>query len=429
MNLSKQIKKPFTIVAVTITLAIVFILMALTYMISFQNQDAMMINTSGRQRMLSQRITKQVFYNLIDDNNEIQRYSKNDLNQSVQEWKDAQQFLVNGNNINGGLERVDSLLNITGEQILEVERLVSLIANEDIRLEDAAGKISIIETNFLAHMEQITSWLQQESERKNKLAINICFVLTIIALSIILIEFFIFVLPAARHLSKKNTDLTQANKQLTDFAQITAHNLRAPIGNLIFLSNFYKEADSDQEKSELFEKINTVIQHLDETIHVLLDGLQIKTRDDIVMEELSFQKTLDQTKDLLSGEILKTKAIITSDFTAASSITYNKIYLESIILNLVGNAIKYSDPNRIPEIKVYTKMSKGRTQLFVSDNGLGINLERQGKKVFGLHQTFHRHQNSKGIGLFMTKNHVQSLGGTIEVESVPNKGSTFAVSF
>jgi len=429
MNLSKQIKKPFTIVAVTITLAIVFILMALTYMISFQNQDAMMINTSGRQRMLSQRITKQVFYNLIDDNNEIQRYSKNDLNQSVQEWKDAQQFLVNGNNINGGLERVDSLLNITGEQILEVERLVSLIANEDIRLEDAAGKISIIETNFLAHMEQITSWLQQESERKNKLAINICFVLTIIALSIILIEFFIFVLPAARHLSKKNTDLTQANKQLTDFAQITAHNLRAPIGNLIFLSNFYKEADSDQEKSELFEKINTVIQHLDETIHVLLDGLQIKTRDDIVMEELSFQKTLDQTKDLLSGEILKTKAIITSDFTAASSINYNKIYLESIILNLVGNAIKYSDPNRIPEIKVYTKMSKGRTQLFVSDNGLGINLERQGKKVFGLHQTFHRHQNSKGIGLFMTKNHVQSLGGTIEVESVPNKGSTFAVSF
>lgn len=429
MNLSKQIKKPFTIVAVTITLAIVFILMALTYMISFQNQDAMMINTSGRQRMLSQRITKQVFYNLIDDNNEIQRYSKNDLNQSVQEWKDAQQFLVNGNNINGGLERVDSLLNITGEQILEVERLVSLIANKDIRLEDAAGKISIIETNFLAHMEQITSWLQQESERKNKLAINICFVLTIIALSIILIEFFIFVLPAARHLSKKNTDLTQANKQLTDFAQITAHNLRAPIGNLIFLSNFYKEADSDQEKNELFEKINTVIQHLDETIHVLLDGLQIKTRDDIVMEELSFQKTLDQTKDLLSGEILKTKAIITSDFTAASSITYNKIYLESIILNLVGNAIKYSDPNRIPEIKVYTKMSKGRTQLFVSDNGLGINLERQGKKVFGLHQTFHRHQNSKGIGLFMTKNHVQSLGGTIEVESVPNKGSTFAVSF
>ena len=429
MNLSKQIKKPFTIVAVTITLAIVFILMALTYMISFQNQDAMMINTSGRQRMLSQRITKQVFYNLIDDNNEIQRYSKNDLNQSVQEWKDAQQFLVNGNNINGGLERVDSLLNITGEQILEVERLVSLITNKDIRLEDAAGKISIIETNFLAHMEQITSWLQQESERKNKLAINICFVLTIIALSIILIEFFIFVLPAARHLSKKNTDLTQANKQLTDFAQITAHNLRAPIGNLIFLSNFYKEADSDQEKSELFEKINTVIQHLDETIHVLLDGLQIKTRDDIVMEELSFQKTLDQTKDLLSGEILKTKAIITSDFTAASSITYNKIYLESIILNLVGNAIKYSDPNRIPEIKVYTKMSKGRTQLFVSDNGLGINLERQGKKVFGLHQTFHRHQNSKGIGLFMTKNHVQSLGGTIEVESVPNKGSTFAVSF
>lgn len=429
MNLSKQIKKPFTIVAVTITLAIVFILMALTYMISFQNQDAMMINTSGRQRMLSQRITKQVFYNLIDDNNEIQRYSKNDLNQSVQEWKDAQLFLVNGNNINGGLERVDSLLNITGEQILEVERLVSLIANKDIRLEDAAGKISIIETNFLAHMEQITSWLQQESERKNKLAINICFVLTIIALSIILIEFFIFVLPAARHLSKKNTDLTQANKQLTDFAQITAHNLRAPIGNLIFLSNFYKEADSDQEKNELFEKINTVIQHLDETIHVLLDGLQIKTRDDIVMEELSFQKTLDQTKDLLSGEILKTKAIITSDFTAASSITYNKIYLESIILNLVGNAIKYSDPNRIPEIKVYTKMSKGRTQLFVSDNGLGINLERQGKKVFGLHQTFHRHQNSKGIGLFMTKNHVQSLGGTIEVESVPNKGSTFAVSF
>ena len=329
------------------------------------------------------------------------------------------------------LVQVDSVLKITSSQINEIsDNVKSLISEPDdnqIRL--YVGNITNLENDFLLNMEKITNWLQEESERKNRLAVNICYILTAIALIIILIEFFLVILPSQKDLREKNNNLVIANKQLSDFAQITAHNLRAPIGNLIFLSNFYRDAESDEERNELFVKFNTVIKHLDETINVLLDGLKIKTKNEIHTQKLNFNDILSHTKDLLVGEIIETNAVITSDFSSAPFINYNKIYMDSIMLNLVGNALKYRDDNRSTQIHIKTENTKNFIKLYVEDNGLGIDLERQGKKIFGLHQTFHRNKNSKGIGLFMTKNQIQSMGGSIDVHSIPDKGSTFIVTF
>ncbi|MEQ9412921.1 MAG: ATP-binding protein, partial [Cyclobacteriaceae bacterium] len=103
--------------------------------------------------------------------------------------------------------------------------------------------------------------------------------------------------------------------------------------------------------------------------------------------------------------------------------------MESIIQNLVGNAIKYRSPERNPEIEVKTFRVNDETYFSVVDNGLGINLERHGGKIFGLHKTFHRHTEAKGVGLFITKTQVEAMGGTITVESTVGKGSTFTINF
>ena len=223
--------------------------------------------------------------------------------------------------------------------------------------------------------------------------------------------------------------LTTQNIQLADFAHITSHNLRAPVSNLNSLLDFYKTAESEGERTILFEKFEIVINHLTETLNTLIEALKTKDDSDIEIEMLTFNEVLNKTKEILSGQILKTDTKITSDFTTNPNIKYNRVYLESIFLNLVGNAIKYKSEDRSPEIFISSALEDGVQNLKFKDNGLGINLERHGHKIFGLNKVFHRHPDAKGVGLFMTKVQVESMGGKISVESDVNVGSTFKINF
>jgi signal transduction histidine kinase len=112
-----------------------------------------------------------------------------------------------------------------------------------------------------------------------------------------------------------------------------------------------------------------------------------------------------------------------------SEIEYPYIYLESILYNLISNAIKYRRPDIQSEVKISTYSESGRVVLEVADNGMGIDLRRYGHQVFKLHKIFHKGHESKGLGLFIMKNQIETLGGSVSVESEPNKGSIFKVVF
>ncbi len=122
-------------------------------------------------------------------------------------------------------------------------------------------------------------------------------------------------------------------------------------------------------------------------------------------------------------------AEINVNFDDSEDVEFNRSYLESILLNLLTNAIKYSSPNRQPAINVYTKKEKDNTKLYFSDNGLGIDLKRHKDKIFGLYQRFHDHADSKGLGLYMVNSQIRVMGGEIEVVSEIDKGTTFILTF
>ena len=132
---------------------------------------------------------------------------------------------------------------------------------------------------------------------------------------------------------------------------------------------------------------------------------------------------------MLSARITEVSATIESDFSQAPAILYPNIYLESILLNLLSNSLNYIDPIRKPQIAFKTFTSNSNIVLEVRDNGLGINLDRYGHQVFKLHKTFHRHPESRGIGLFMIKNQIEALGGEISIASQVDKGTTIFVNF
>ncbi|SDT02383.1 PAS domain S-box-containing protein [Winogradskyella sediminis] len=236
------------------------------------------------------------------------------------------------------------------------------------------------------------------------------------------------IINAKNDLEKLAQKLIIQNTQLADFAQITSHNLRAPVSNLNALLGFYNDSD-EEEKAILVKKFQMVTNHLTTTLNTLVEAIKVRSDHEKEREDIKFDDVLKSTTEILAGEIIETKAIIKTDFSKVQIINYNKIYLESIFLNLLSNTLRYRSKDRIPEIYIESAINNSQVVLKISDNGLGINLDRHGHKIFGLNQVFHRHPDAKGIGLYMTKTQIEAMGGTIAVSSKVNEGTTFTIQF
>jgi signal transduction histidine kinase len=162
-------------------------------------------------------------------------------------------------------------------------------------------------------------------------------------------------------------------------------------------------------------------------LHELIESLKIQGNKDIMFDTVTFDTLFAKTLAIFDIQILDSKAVVTANFCEAPTVEYPKLYLESILLNLLSNAIRYRAPNRIAQIHFRTEIKNNEIILIATDNGLGIDLKKYGHKIFGLNNTFHRHPDSKGVGLFMTKTQIEAVGGSINVESEVDKGSTFKI--
>jgi signal transduction histidine kinase len=132
---------------------------------------------------------------------------------------------------------------------------------------------------------------------------------------------------------------------------------------------------------------------------------------------------------VLEIELEETKATVQREIWT-EKVLFPRLYLESIVMNLITNALKYRRPGVPPVISLRTYTDRDdRVILECQDNGLGIDLEAHGKKLFGLYKTFHAGKDSHGVGLFLIKTQIESQGGYISVDSEPNVGTTFKVTF
>ncbi|WP_309641843.1 PAS domain-containing sensor histidine kinase [Flavobacterium sp.] len=225
-------------------------------------------------------------------------------------------------------------------------------------------------------------------------------------------------------------ELTQNNKDLKQFSYITSHNLRAPLSNLTGLLNLMHEIPvENQELREVINGFSTSTNLLNETINDLVKVVIIKDNPSINKEEVLIKDVFENVFNQLSYLISLHKPILKIELEKVTILNINKAYLESILLNLFTNAIKYRSPKRILRIFVSSKEIDNQIVLVFKDNGIGIDLERNGDKIFGLYQRFHNYSDSKGLGLYLVKSQVESMGGTISVESEVDKGTTFTITF
>jgi PAS domain S-box-containing protein len=219
----------------------------------------------------------------------------------------------------------------------------------------------------------------------------------------------------------------EQNKHLMNFAHIVSHNLRNHAGNISMLLSLYDMEESDVEKEELLEHLGVASKRLNESISDLNEIIDQQNSTKGERKVLNIKETVHKIEEILTTERLANNVTIQKEIPADLSLKYNPAYLESIILNLLSNAIKYRHPDRKPEVSVKAEEREGSVHLEISDNGLGIDLEKHREKLFGMYNTFHQNKNSKGIGLFITKNQIESMGGSIDVQSKPNEGTTFKI--
>lgn len=229
------------------------------------------------------------------------------------------------------------------------------------------------------------------------------------------------------HMTQSLNVITNQNKKLTNFAHIVTHNLKEHAGNFESLLNFYNEASSMDEKDEIINHLSTVSDSLTKTIENLKDIVSKQLNRKIEIKPLNFNFYAKKVGQLLEMAILEKKAIIINNVSNDLTLYSNEAYLESIILNLASNALKYSHPERVPIISIDSETTKDSLIFRLTDNGIGIDLEKYGNDIFGLYNTFHGNDDAEGIGLYITKNQVEALGGTIEVESEVGIGTTFTI--
>ncbi|UPT66875.1 MAG: PAS domain S-box protein [Sphingobacteriales bacterium JAD_PAG50586_3] len=224
-------------------------------------------------------------------------------------------------------------------------------------------------------------------------------------------------------------DIVQRNKDLEQFAYIVSHNLRSPLANIMGFTEELKQKTNTEEQNQLFlDYLAVSVNKLDTVINDLNNILQVKHQVNELKETISLTQVLQDTETMLSNIIDSQDIKIKSDFSAIDEIKTIKSYLYSIFYNLITNSIKYRRSTVKSTIHIKSKTLPGFIILTFKDNGMGIDMAKQGENLFGLYKRFHTTvAEGKGVGLYITKTQIESIGGKIKVTSKVNSGTEFSI--
>lgn len=229
---------------------------------------------------------------------------------------------------------------------------------------------------------------------------------------------------------KMTADLSRRNKDLEQFSYIISHDLRAPVAVILGITDLATKTELD--KSEIAKIMSALYKSTDRLDGIIKDLNQILQLNQTLKEQktlISFSKLVTDIKESIGDTIEKEKVTILTDFTELDTLFSLKSYLYSIFYNFISNSIKYRRCDVPCSIEIRSKKLVDGIKLTFKDNGLGIDLEKAGSKLFGLYNRFHPEIEGKGMGLFMVKSQIEMLHGKINVKSEVGKGTEFSIEF
>jgi signal transduction histidine kinase len=227
-------------------------------------------------------------------------------------------------------------------------------------------------------------------------------------------------------LQEKNVELEKINFELDRFVYSASHDLRSPLTSILGLLNIMREEVSDAGTIHLVSLMEESILKLDNTIRDIV-AYSRNNRTNITIEpiglKLLVEEIMGNLRYLETGEFkipeqihIKNEIVFLGD--------RNRIQI--ILNNLLANAIRYRHPARKPEVVVEAVLKGQFVQITVKDNGIGINDKHIGK----IFEMFYRTSDTSagsGLGLYIVRETIKKLNGSIDVVSQVNEGSTFTI--
>jgi signal transduction histidine kinase len=238
------------------------------------------------------------------------------------------------------------------------------------------------------------------------------------------------VVKRTEELHKTIDNLYVQNQNLEQFSYIVSHNIRSPIARIMGLLQLFDYQNINNSFNiQVLQYIDECANNLNNIIADLSEIISIRKNLEKNKEYVALQANAESILESLKSEIIQTNAKITIESKGIDTIFSIKAYLQSILYNLVSNALKYKSPLRTPQITIVFQQVKGNLEIIVRDNGIGIDLENISEyQIFGLYKRVHNHVEGKGLGLYLVKTQVEALNGKIELTSTLGEGTTFTVT-
>ena len=224
-------------------------------------------------------------------------------------------------------------------------------------------------------------------------------------------------------------ELSRKHDELMQFSHIVSHNLRAPVASILGLSQILEYEVQSGEAADTKRYILQAARSMDDLLRDLNTVLSVRSTQEEKKETFLLSDVVSSVCINLKKEIDESSAVLNIGIDPdADELTSIKSYIQSTLFNLVCNAIKYRSTDKQPVISLKACIKGNQTVIAIADNGLGIDLAAHRERIFVLYGRLHHDREGKGLGLYMTKMQIESLNGTIEVESEKGKGTIFTIT-
>jgi len=436
------ILKSRSIMAIVLIVASLIAGQLITFQLTQRNLGtSRTINIAGRQRMLSQKLSKTALLLKTATTENDLAQPLDELNRAADLFELSHNGLLHGNTHLGLNKETDPQALLLFSEIessynsllTAAKKLPDAVKKDDkVLIETLTAIILESEKPFLKGMDAIVFHLDESSQTQIKSLERVSMLLFVLDLIVLFIGYIFIIRPAITFMDKAFSGLEELGMLKDEFVSLASHELRTPMTSIAGFVDMMREGRYGLVTKELQEPLGYIAESTDRLIRMVNDLLNVSRiesgRMKFTFEQVDLGKTVVKVVAGLLPFAKQRKLELTNDTKQDVVTQADSEKIEEILNNLIGNSLKFTDKGKVT---VTVKLDGDMGVVEVADTGIGIPTEGR-DKLFGKFQQISTdaaaRPNGTGLGLYLSRQMAQRMGGDILlIDSTLHIGSKFAL--